>query len=59
MRRKEWAALNRERGELIDKAIAGTLLAEGRARLDELTKIADKHLDSPQFARPLPPEVEP
>ena len=55
---REWITLNRERGLLIDKAITGALTAEDRARLNELTKIADEHLDSPRFVRELPPELE-
>jgi hypothetical protein len=39
-----WPATNRERGQLIDKNIAGTLTAEERARLDVLQAYADYHL---------------
>ena len=55
---REWITLNRERGLLIDKAITGALTAEDRARLNQLTKIADEHLDSPRFLREMPPELE-
>ena len=58
MEAREWITLNRERGLLIDKAITGALTAEDRARLNELTRIADEHLDSPRFVRELPPELE-
>jgi len=42
---EDWPATNRERGKLIDDEIAGTLNAEGRARLDALQAYADYHLD--------------
>ena len=58
MEAREWIRLNRERGLLIDKAITGALTAEDRARLNQLTKIADEHLDSPRFLREMPPELE-
>jgi hypothetical protein len=41
----DWPLTNRERGELIDKGIAGTLSAEERARLDALQTYADYHID--------------
>ncbi|HEY3937915.1 MAG TPA: N-6 DNA methylase [Bryobacteraceae bacterium] len=39
-----WPATNQERGQLIDKNIAGTITAEERARLDVLQAYADYHL---------------
>ena len=39
-----WPATNRERGNLIDKDIAGTITADERARLDALQAYADYHL---------------
>lgn len=39
-----WPATNRERGQLIDKNIAGTITAEERARLDALQAYADYRL---------------
>jgi hypothetical protein len=39
-----WPATNRERGQLIDKNIAGTITAEERGRLDVLQAYADYHL---------------
>jgi hypothetical protein len=51
-----WVELNRERGLLIDKTIAGTLSPAEQATLDKLNALADEHLDS--FRKPLPPELE-
>lgn len=42
--KRSWPATNRERGQLIDKNIAGTITAEERARLDVLQAYADYHL---------------
>lgn len=42
---KDWSVTNRERGELIDKGIAGKLTTEERLRLDELQAYADYHLE--------------
>lgn len=39
-----WLATNRQRGQLIDKDIAGTITAEERTRLDVLQAYADYHL---------------
>lgn len=39
-----WSATNRQRAQLIDKNIAGTITAEERARLDILQAYADYHL---------------
>jgi len=44
MGRISWRAINRERGLLIDKSIAGTLTADEQKRLDELQLYADRHL---------------
>lgn len=41
---RDWPTTNRERGELIDKNIAGTLSPEERIRLDALQAYADYHL---------------
>ena len=41
-----WPATNRERVQLIDKNIAGTITAEERARLDVLQAYADYHLQT-------------
>lgn len=42
----EWAVLNRERGDLINKKYGGAGLSpEEQSRLDELQVIADKHLE--------------
>lgn len=40
-----WCALNRERGSLIDKRIAGTITPDEDARLNRMQKIADSYLD--------------
>ena len=49
-----WPALNRERGLLIDKQIAGTLTESERKLLDVLQAYADYHIE--QVApRPAPP----
>jgi len=42
---EDWPATNRERGDLIDKSISGTLNLEERVRLDALQAYADYHLD--------------
>ena len=39
-----WSAINRERGQLIDKNIAGTISTEERSRLEILQAYADYHL---------------
>ena len=39
-----WSATNRERGQLIDKNIAGTISTEERSRLEILQAYADYHL---------------
>ena len=44
LKRGEWRRLNRERGDLIDRQIAGTLPPELEPRLAELQAIADTHL---------------
>ena len=41
----DWSKTNRERGELIDKSIAGTLNTEEEIRLGALQTYADYHLD--------------
>jgi hypothetical protein len=41
---RAWSATNRERGQLIDKNIAGTITAGERTRLDILQAYADYHL---------------
>ncbi len=41
----DWLATNRERGELIDKNIAGTLSSEEETRLNAMQAYADYHLD--------------
>lgn len=52
LERQDWAVVNRERGLLIDKNIAGTLNAEEQARLDLLEAYADYHLaDSSRWRR--------
>lgn len=43
---QEWSVLNRERGLLVDKKIAGTLTVEESVRLEQLHGIADRHIDS-------------
>jgi hypothetical protein len=58
MSTKRWTELNRERGLLIDKSVAGALSAAERIRLDTLNRIADRRLDSPRFRKLLPPELE-
>ena len=40
----DWSVINRERGELIDREIAGTLNPEERVRLDSLQAYADYHI---------------
>jgi hypothetical protein len=42
---QDWPAINRKRGELIDKSISGTLTPDERVRLDALEAYADYHLD--------------
>jgi hypothetical protein len=42
---QDWPTTNRERGELIDKSISGTLSANERVRLGALEAYADYHLD--------------
>lgn len=56
MEPEEWAMLNRERGLLIDKTIAGILSPAEQEDLDRLNALADDYLDS--IRRPLPPECE-
>ena len=41
---QSWLAVNKERGQLIDKDIAGTITAAERLRLDILQTYADYHL---------------
>ena len=41
-----WPALNRERGLLIDKDIAGTITPEERKRLEQLQAYADNYLEA-------------
>jgi len=41
---RDWPTTNQERGELIDKKIAGTLTVDERIRLDALQAYADYHL---------------
>ena len=41
---KEWSVINRERGKLIDKGIAGTLTGDERTRLEELQAYADEYI---------------
>ncbi|MGB8060705.1 MAG: hypothetical protein WCF26_02265 [Candidatus Sulfotelmatobacter sp.] len=41
---RDWPTTNRERGELIDKNIAGTLTLDERIRLDALQAYADYHI---------------
>lgn len=41
-----WANLNRRRGQLIDKLIAGTLTQDEEAKLKRLQAYADRHLDA-------------
>ena len=52
---EDWPATNRERGELIDKSISGTLSPDEKLRLDALEAYADYHLDqvAPRSARVL------
>ncbi len=45
MTESEWSVMNRERGKLIDKSIAGTLTDEERVRLDRLNELADQHIE--------------
>ena len=40
-----WPLVNRYRGELIDKKIAGTLSDEEMVRLDQLERYADRYLE--------------
>jgi len=42
---ENWLKLNRERGQLIDKSIAGTLSQVERQRLAWLQEYADRHLE--------------
>lgn len=51
MEANEWERLNRERGQLIDKQIAGSLSPDEAKRLEELQSAADKHLE------PLQPKI--
>jgi hypothetical protein len=44
MTKAEWARLNRERGELIDRAIARTLTTKEAGRLKQLEAIANEYL---------------
>ena len=43
---RERLALNRERGQLIDRQIAGTLTGAERERLAELQSLADAHIEA-------------
>ena len=43
---EDWPTLNRERGELIDKNIAGTLTAAEQERLDWLQDYAEQYIHS-------------
>ena len=45
MTKTEWSTLNRERGLLIDKAIARNLTAAEENRLKELEAIAERHIE--------------
>ena len=42
---RKWTDLNRERGLLIDKNIAGAITPSESRRLEELQEAADRHLD--------------
>jgi hypothetical protein len=42
LEKQAWPLLNRERGSLIDKKIAGTLTAEEERRLDKLQQYTDQ-----------------
>lgn len=50
----EWPAMNRERGLLIDKAIARSITAVGQERLEELQALADQYIER---VAPRPTEV--
>ena len=52
--KNDWPASNRERGELIDEKIAGTLDDDGQNRLDALQAYADYHIEK---AAPRPTHV--
>lgn len=45
MTESQWSLLNRERGKLIDKSIAGTLTDEERFLLDRMNELADQHIE--------------
>lgn len=50
----DWPALNRERGLLINKAVAQSITPAEQARLEELQRIADDHIER---VAPRPTEV--
>lgn len=52
---ENWSVINRERGQLIDKNIAGTISADEQIRLDELQAYADYYMDkvAPRMTRVL------
>ena len=52
----KWIQLNKERGLLIDKKIAGTLTEEESIHLDGLNAYADVYLQR-KFPKPEPPAV--
>lgn len=41
----DWTALNRRRGELVDREIAGTITSAEAAELAALQAVADAHLE--------------
>ena len=41
---QSWQALNRERGKLIDKSIAGTITEDEQKRLIDLQSCAEAHI---------------
>jgi hypothetical protein len=42
---KTWSAINRERGRLIHKNIAGTITVDEKVQLDALQEYADWYID--------------
>lgn len=42
---EDWSVVNRERGKLIDKNVAGTLTAEERSQLQAMQTYADYHIE--------------
>jgi hypothetical protein len=46
MTQVEWKTINRERGQLIDLVIAGTITEKQKRRLSELEKIAEEHIEA-------------